>query len=79
MIGKHSYTDSTVILSKAIGLDPYSEEMTSMIMKAYGAAGDFKSVKYYYDKMKNILKEELDTELSSETEDLYNKIIHREL
>jgi two-component SAPR family response regulator len=71
------YEESINILTKAVKLDPYSEELLVLIMKAFGAVGDIKSVKAYYEDAGKVMKQELDSELSDEIRELYDEIIHR--
>jgi two-component SAPR family response regulator len=77
LIDNFWYQESAEILAKVIKLDPYSEELLVLIMKAFGALGDYKSVKAYYEEAKRVMKQELDSEISSEIQDLYDEIIHK--
>lgn len=79
LIRRRRYSDSAAILAKAIKLDPYSEELLTLILKAYGAVGDIKSVKAYYEDARKVTKEELDSEISGEIEELYENILHKKV
>jgi len=71
------YLDCILVLDKVIKLDPYSEELRAMFMKACLGAGDIKSVVTCYDNFAKLIKEELDCDVSPELQKVYDDIIQK--
>ncbi|MEO0142572.1 MAG: BTAD domain-containing putative transcriptional regulator, partial [candidate division WOR-3 bacterium] len=59
----------------ALTKDPYSEECYRLLMECYARMDRKDLVLKQYEKIKNILKDDLGLELSRETEDLKNRLL----
>lgn len=77
LLDAQRYMECTAVLDKVIKLDPYSEELRAMYMRACCGLGDLKSVKSCYDNLDKILKDELDCEISPELQKLFNELIQK--
>ena len=62
-------------LDRAIAVDPYGEDLYLLILECFGALGEIKRAKSYYDQMVRVLKEDLDLEPAEEVTIAYRNCL----
>ncbi|WP_176461770.1 BTAD domain-containing putative transcriptional regulator [Anaeromicrobium sediminis] len=67
--------DNIPYLKKLIRVDEYEEEAYRKIMLAYGDQGKFYKAEEIYEKLRNILNEELGVEPEEDTKKIYDEIL----
>jgi len=72
---KRRYKDAVVWYKKLILLDIFNEEYHRKIMTAYGKSGQYKNIIKDFERLKKVLKKELNSEPRRETVRLYESLV----
>lgn len=72
---KRRYKDAVVWYKKLILLDIFNEEYYCKIMIAYGKSGQYKNIIKDFERLKKVLKKELNSEPHRETVRLYESLV----
>jgi len=75
LIQNQKYHESIPILNKILELDPYSEEILSLLMEACASLGDMKTVRKAYEGAARRFQEELGSELGSHVKELFWELV----
>ena len=66
------------ILDRALKLDPYSDQLNSLLLKNLCAMGEFQTARQQYERYDRLLKEELNIGIGRQVQEIYqNAIIRR--
>lgn len=60
---------------RALAIDPYREDITRMVMTCYGNLGERSQIRNHFDKLRTVLREDLATEPSAETQALAKTLL----
>jgi two-component SAPR family response regulator len=72
---KRRYKDAVVWYKKLILLNIFNEEYHRKIMSAYGKSGQYKNIIEDFERLKKVLKKELNSEPHRETVRLYESLV----
>lgn len=72
-IENKNYEFAINLFNKILEINPYSEKCSIAIIKCFGLIGDKKKVKEQFEKTKNILKNELDVDVSYDIKKAYQE------
>lgn len=74
-LSKKKYKDATVWYKKLISIDFYNEEHHRKLMMVYAALDKHKEITQNFNRLKKVLKKELNADLQQETTKLYKNLI----
>ncbi|MBI2863523.1 MAG: tetratricopeptide repeat protein [Chloroflexi bacterium] len=76
-LAKGNLAASVAYLEKALAVDPYVEESHRQLLRLYHQSGDQASVIRHYNRLVQMLRDELGTEPEPETVSVYNSLLGR--
>lgn len=78
LITHRSYREALPVAQKLVALNPLNESAYQSLMQIHAALGDRDAIRSQYQRCKELLEQELQTEPSTETQSLYHQLTSQE-
>lgn len=77
LISDKKYNEAIEVLSEAVSIDGYAEDLVALLIKSYGLVGDIKSAKRQFERTQKLLRKELDVEPGESLVAIYRDVTRK--
>ncbi|MCD8038010.1 MAG: hypothetical protein LUE96_02850 [Lachnospiraceae bacterium] len=75
MINAERYEDAIRILSGAMAVDGYAEQLSAMLIRCYGMVGDLRNARRQFERTEKLLREELGVDVGEDMRLAYQEAV----